>query len=228
MTDHVIEGLKRIGHQYAHAEKFWAWVTATLQPMNELESAFQQLLAIELPTAEGAALDLLGRIVGAPALILDAEALPLFGFDGQDNAQPFGETSNPTTGGHWRESGDTGASTVVLTEAMYRLAITAQILRNHNDCTPNEIIDIVGVLTSAPWAYVDGAMWIGIGMGAGGMSLLERRLIEEFLPRPAGVGLRFFAGWIDGFGWSDQPDSLGFGDTADTAVGGFWTEEIAA
>lgn len=228
MTDHVIEGLKRIGHQYAHAEKFWAWVTATLQPMNELESAFQQLLAIELPTAEGAALDLLGRIVGAPALILDAEALPLFGFDGQDNAQPFGETSNPAAGGHWRESDDTGASPVVLTEAMYRLAITAQILRNHSDCTPNEIIDIVGVLTSAPLAYVDGAMWIGIGMGAGGMSLLERRLIEVFLPRPAGVGLRFFSGWINGFGWADQPDSLGFGDTADAAVGGFWIEEIAA
>lgn len=226
-VDHVAEGLKRIGHQYGHSEKFRQWVAATLEPLNNLEAVFLSLLDLDLDTAEGVVLDLLGRIVGAPAIIPDALSLPLFGFDGQENAQPFGETGDLSIGGFWLESGDSGASAVVLDEAQYRIAIQAQILKNSSDCTPDQIIQIVNLLTSMPYVYVDGEMWIAIGLaGVDSLALFERRLIELFLPRPAGVGLRFFDMWIDGFGWDDQPDSLGFGDTSDPDVGGFWTEEI--
>lgn len=225
--DHVAAGLKRIGHQYGHSEKFRQWVAATLQPLNELEAAFLSLLDLDLDTAEGVVLDLLGRIVGAPAIIPDALPLALFGFEGQDNAQLFGDTTDAAIGGYWRESGDSGAGAVVLDEAQYRIAIQAQILKNSSDCTPDQIIAVINLLTSAPYVYVDGDMWIGIGLsGTESLALFERRLIQTFLPRPAGVGLRFFDHWIDGFGWADQPDSLGFGDTTDPDVGGFWIMEI--
>lgn len=225
--DHVTAGLKRIGHQYGHSEKFRQWITATLEPLNELEAAFLSLLDLDLDTAEGVVLDLFGRIVGAPAIIPDALPLPLFGFEGQDNAQPFGDTTDTAIGGYWRESGDSGASAVVLDEEQYRIAIQAQILKNSSDCTPDQIIEVINLFISVPYVYVDGEMWIGIGLaGTNSLVLLERRLIEVFLPRPAGVGLRFFDNWIDGFGWADQPDSLGFGDTTDPDVGGFWVTEI--
>jgi hypothetical protein len=225
--DHVATGLKRIGHQYGHSEKFRQWIAATLEPLNQLEAVFLSLLDLDLDTAQGVVLDLLGRIVGAPAIIPDALPLPLFGFDGQDNAQPFGDTTDTAIGGYWRESGDSGAGAVVLDEAQYRIAIQAQILKNGSDCTPDQIIEVINLLTSTHYVYVDGDMWIGVGLtGAESLALFERRLIEVFLPRPAGVGLRFFDNWIDGFGWADQPDSLGFGDTTDSGVGGFWTMEI--
>lgn len=115
----------------------------------------------------------------------------------------------------------------MLDEEQYRIAIQAQILKNSSDCTPDQIMEVINLLISVPYVYVDGEMWIGIGLaGTNSLVLLERRLIEVFLPRPAGVGLRFFDHWIDGFGWADQPDSLGFGDTTDPDVGGFWVTEI--
>lgn len=226
-VDHVTAGLKRIGHQYGQSEKFREWIAATLEPLNELEAVFLSLLDLDLDTAEGVVLDLLGRMVGAPAIIPDALPLPLFGFDGQDNAQPFGDTTDAAIGAYWRESGDSGASAVVLDEAQYRIAIQAQILKNSSDCTPDQIMEVINLLISALYVYIDGDMWIGVGLsGVGSLVLFERRLIEVFLPRPAGVRLRFFDGWIDGFGWADQPDSLGFGDTTDPDVGGFWVTEI--
>ena len=225
--DHRKEGLKRIGHQYAHSEKFWQFVEATLEPLNNIEAVFLSLLAIDLDTASGVVLDLLGRIVGAPSLIPDAIPIPLFGFDDQEEALAFGELDDPDVGGHWRELDDSGASAYALDEDQYRLAIKVQILKNSSDCTPDNIIEIIKLLTSAQFAYIDGQMWIGIGLSkVNPMTLLEIRLIEMFIPKPAGVRLRFFYNWFESFGWSDQLDSLGFGELDDPNVGGHWIEEI--
>jgi hypothetical protein len=45
------------------------------------------------------------------------------------------------------------------------------------------------------------------------------------LPKPAGVGVKFFTNWFESFGWEDQPDSLGFGELSNPNEGGFWIEE---
>jgi hypothetical protein len=191
--NHRIEGLKRIGHQYAHSEKFWQFVTTTLEPLNNLEAVFLSLLDIDLDTAYGVVLDLLGRIVGAPVLIPDLK----------------------------------GTGSFTLDEEQYRLAIKAQILKNSSDCTPDNIIEIIQLLTKAPFTYLDGDMWIGLGLSTvKPMTILEMCLIKLFIPRPAGVGIRFFGNWYESFGWVDQLDSLGFGEIGNPEVGGYWIEEV--
>lgn len=225
--NHVALGLRRIGHQYGQSEKFRQFVTATLQPLNDLEAAFLSLLNIDLDTAEGVVLELLGRIVGAPAIIENALPLPHFGFDGQQSALPFGETDDLAVGGYWLESGETGSSNLIIRDPEeYRRIIQLQILRNYSDCTPDEVIKVINLITDTPFIYVDGPMWIGLGLSDTGLTQLERRMIELFLPRPSGVGLRFLNGWIGGFGFADQPDSAGFGETDNPAAGGYWVREF--
>ena len=101
--NHVSAGLARIGNQYAHSQKFKQWVTAALEPLNNIEAAFLSLLNLDIDSAEGVVLRLFGRIVGAPEEIPDAIPLPFFGFEGQEGALGFGDTNDPDIGGYWAE-----------------------------------------------------------------------------------------------------------------------------
>jgi hypothetical protein len=65
--------------------------------------------------------------------------------------------------GFWRELDDSGASAYALDEDQYRLAIKVQILKIVVTA-PDNIIEIIKLLTSAQFAYIDGPMWIGIGL----------------------------------------------------------------
>ena len=219
---HVPLGLKRLGHQYSRSVKFRDFVQATLQPLNNLEAVFFSLLNIDLDTADGALLDLLGRIVGAPAVIQGLSAAPAFGFEGQINTLPFEEV-DASIGGYWDD--DTLQEQNFLSVEQYRKAVRVQILKNKSTCTPDEIIEIIKMITDIPFAYIDGSMWIGIGLGSEGISPLDQNLITLFLPKPSGVQLRFIENWIGGFGWVDQPDAQGFGEE-NPDLGGYWAVEL--
>ena len=180
----------------------------------------------DLDTAVGDQLKTIARWVGAPLAIPDAVPYELFGFDGQSNALTFGETGDPSIGGFWRESGMGSGSALPLPDSRLRQVIKAQIYRNRCDGTIGDAYTILNMVTSVTFFIFDSMqMWIGIGLSAG-PDLVEVELMRVMYPRPAGVGLKFFSGWIDGFGWADQPNSLGFGDTSDADIGGFWVEEL--
>ena len=202
-------------------------IQAAIEPLIDLRDELLELPEkYDIDTAEGDQLRTIGLWVGAPTVIPDAIALPLFGFDGQDNAQEFGDTSDPDVGGFWLESGLSGYTTATIDPVRYRAVIKAQIIKNQCDCTLDDAYTILGMVTEVPFVISDsGQMWIAVGLSSG-TPRIEYQLMRVMFPKPAGVELRFFDNWIDGFGWDDQPNSLGFGDTSDPDVGGFWTEEI--
>lgn len=187
--NHVNLGLRRIGHQYAHSDKFRQFVIATLEPLNNLEAVFLSLLGIDLATAEGVTLDVLGRIIGAPAIIDGAAPLPFFGFTDQSNSLGFGETDDPSAGGYFREWDEPSNGFIALDEADYRTALKAQTIRNTSDCTPDDIITVIRLLTSNPFVYSEQPMTIIIQPTTADFSLFEQTMIRLFAPRPAGVQL---------------------------------------
>ncbi|WP_151823843.1 MULTISPECIES: DUF2612 domain-containing protein [Acinetobacter] len=218
--------LKLITSQHRGKPKFEAMIRTTLQPIIDVRNAIQTLPShFDIETATGDQLVTLAKWVGAPTTTPNAVALPLFGFDGQPAALPFGETNNPSAGGFWRESGQTGNTTGTIETELLKKVIKAQIYRNSCGCSLFDAYKVLDFILNERYTVFDsGLMWIGIGVQSS-MAVTTRQLVRVMIPKPAGVGIKFFTNWFESFGWVDQPDSLGFGETGDTNKGGYWIEE---
>jgi len=223
--DIVKIGLSRHGHQYAESTLFRAWIAATLNPLINVQDAFFELLDIDVDTAEGVKLDLIGRIVGAPAAVPNAVAISgYFGFVGQDKSEAFGEFGDADWGGEWQEIGNPSYNRVLIPIAMQKTIIKAQILKNKSLCTPPEIIAITKLLLgdAVGFSYIEDEMIIAISPDVD-MNLFNKELLRLMLPIPMGVGFTAIGSITDDFGFKDQPSTLPMGDTANPAIGGYWS-----
>lgn len=221
----ISTGLGRHGHQYGESEKFRQWIRDTLTPLVEIQAAFFELLDIDLDTAEGVKLDLIGRLVGAPAYVPNVNPiLGRFGFKNQEFAETFGETDDSDIGGFWRNVGDASFTSQALTEAMYKQVIRAQIIKNSSLCTPPDIIKIARMLLPSDIAfeYIEYPMVVILALKVD-LSRFYIELLRMMLPRPCGVGIAIINGYYDDFGFKDQPYALPFGELDDPLIGGYWT-----
>lgn len=197
--DIIKTGRSRIGHQYGDSVKFKEFVTLTIEQLTDIQDAFFSLLDIDLDTAKGVRIDLIGRIVGAPAVIPSALPQPFFGFDEQPEALGFGELDDETVGGFWREVGQQSNIDYLLDYKAYKKAVHAKILANNSDCSPDDIINVVKLLTDdADVSYNEITMAIIIAP-AEPLNYQTIRLIEEIAPIPAGVSFAVLNGKYDDF-----------------------------
>lgn len=182
--------LSRHGHQYGHSPLYRDFIRATVSPIDDLQDVLFNLLDIDLATAKGIKLDLMGRIVGAPAVIADALPQPFFGFDDQEEALGFGEIDEPGAGGYFRESGQPSNIDWVLDSDTYRRVVDAQIIKNHSDCTPDEIIKTLQTTFGADFKfkYFEIPMAVIIAPEIN-LTMQYKQLIRSMLPMPAGVAL---------------------------------------
>lgn len=221
----VSTGLKRHGHQYGESDKFRQWIRDTLSPLISIQAAFFSLLDIDLDTAEGVKLDLIGRLVGAPAYVPNVNPIAgRFGFRNQELAETFGETDDSSIGGYWRNIRESSYSSQALTTEMYRKVIRAQIIKNSSLCTPPDIIKIARMLLpdDVTFEYVEYPMIIMLTLRVD-LSRFYVELLRLMLPRPCGVGMAIINGYYDDFGFKDQAYALPFGELDDPEIGGFWT-----
>lgn len=229
--DIVKIGLSRHGHQYGQSLLFRLWIAATLNPLINVQDAFLSLLEIDVDTADGVKLDLIGRIVGAPAAVPNAVAIKgYFGFVGQDDSEAFGEFDDADWGGEWQEIGYPSYNRVLIPMSMQKTIIKAQILKNKSLCTPPEIIAIAKLLlgNEVGFSYIEDEMVIVISPDVD-LDLFNKELLRLMLPIPIGVGFAVIGSIKDDFGFKDQPDTLPMGDTTNPAIGGYWStyrEEI--
>lgn len=220
----VKTGLKRHGHQYGESEKFRQWIRDTLEPLVEVQAAFFDLLDIDLDTAEGVKLDLIGRLVGAPAVIPNVVPAPFFGFADQEGALPFSEVSAPWEGGYWRDILQPSYNDYLLSAEMYRFVIRLQIIKNSSLCTPPDIIRIARRIISSDidFGYIDYPMAI-ILTPREPLSRLKVEMLKLMIPRPMGVGFAIIDGYYDDFGFADQDEALPLGEVDSPEVGGHWS-----
>ncbi len=223
--DIVKKGLGRHGHQYGESLKFRAWIKATLNPLLNIQDVFFDLLNIDLDTAEGVKLDLIGRIVGAPAVVPRSRVLAgFFGWEDQDAALGFGELDDPEAGGYWREVGQPSYGDGILSAEMYKKVIRAQIIKNSSLCTPPDIIKIARMMIddNIDFRYIERTMTVIIAPSSH-LSRYNIELLKLMLPRPSAVGIITVNGYYDDFGFKDQDAALGFGELDDPEAGGYWS-----
>lgn len=225
--DIVKTGLSRHGHQYGQSLLFRLWIAKTLNPLINVQDALFQLLDIDVDTAEGVKLALIGRIVGAPAVAPNAVPIPgYFGFVEQDESLPMGELYDRSFGGYWLEMGQPSYKDALIEPSMYKTVIKAQILKNKSNSTPPEIIEIAKMFIGdgVRFKYVEKPMAIILAPEID-LTRYEIQLVRMMIPRPMGVGIAVLNGTYDDWGFKGQPDTLPLGDSANPSIGGFWTTE---
>lgn len=224
--DIIKNGLSRHGHQYGQSLLFRLWIKKTLNPLIDIQDAFFQILDIDIDNAEGVKLNLIGRIVGAPAVV--PNSIPIdgyFGFVEQDASEPMSELYNKDFGGYWLEMGQPSYKDQVINPDLYKTVIKAQILKNKSLCTPPEIIEIAKMfINNVNFKYIERSMVI-ILKPERDMSRYEIQLIRIMLPRPMGVGIAVLNGAYDDWGFKGQPNTLPLGDSNDPSIGGYWSTE---
>ena len=225
--DIVKTGLSRHGHQYGQSLLFRLWIAKTLNPLINVQDALFQLLDIDVDTAEGVKLALIGRIVGAPAVVPSAVAIDgYFGFVDQEASEPMSELYDKSFGGYWLEMGQPSYKDQLIDPSLYKTVIKAQILKNKSNCTPPEIIEIAQMFfgEGVRFRYIERPMAIILAPEID-LTRYEIQLVRMMTPRPMGVGIAVLNGTYDDWGFKNQPDALPMGESDDPSIGGFWTTE---
>lgn len=225
--DIVQTGLSRHGHQYGESTLFRLWLAKTLNPLINVQDALFQLLDIDVDTAEGVKLALIGRIVGAPAVVPSAVAIDgYFGFVDQEASEPMSELYDKSFGGYWLEMGQPSYKDQLINPSLYKTVIKAQILKNKSNCTPPEIIGVAQLLfgEGVRFRYIERPMAIILAPEID-LTRYEIQLVRMMIPRPMGVGIAVLNGTYDDWGFKNQPDALPMGESDDPSIGGFWTTE---
>lgn len=170
----------------------------------------ENLLNIGL--AEKSHLDFIGGIVGQPRFLSDFNTEPYFGFDRSYQSKSFGSSEDPEVGGYWNSrSYFNTASSRKLNDDEYRRLIKARAIYNQSNCTANDLLEVVNLITNSRNNTVQilrhGLIQINTDDKSGILSYFVDRLYNEdnILPIAAGVrvGLEEVAGSGGGGGNSN-------------------------
>lgn len=184
--------LSLITSQHRKKPNFYASVKASIDPLVDIINYFESLNGkFDLSTATGDQLQIIADWVGAPNAIPNAIPIPFFGFDDQLGALEFGEVSDPTIGGYWREEGLGDSTAKVMDVELFRKVIFAKILLNQSDCTEQSAIDILTLVLSKKFKFTDNLNMTITFTFFESYEVWERELVKLIFPLPSGVRLIF-------------------------------------
>jgi len=204
----------RIYAQYRNKPKAVAWFDIAQRLGGDLDAAAQAVRrSYDIDTAEGEALDVIGRIVVVPrSFLADVPMSP--GLFALTDGDEFGDTEamfSPLTISQDQE----------LADELYRIVIRAKIIKNTGDATIENIL--YGMNFLLPNAQVlrvaDGENMTFSIEFYGEISNLERfaLLNATLVPKPQGVE---FSGFLEGLGISEFGDeSAEFGRESAEFIG---------
>ena len=149
---------------------------------------------LNLDLAEKSHLDFIGNIVGQPRFLSDFNTEPYFGFDGSYQSKTFGSALDPEVGGYWNSrSYFNTATSRQLNDDEYRRLIKARAIYNQSNCSGNDLLEVVNLITNSKNNTVQlmrhGLIQINTDDTTGILSYFVDRLYNEdnILPIAAGV-----------------------------------------
>lgn len=154
----------------------------------------QNILNIDL--AEKYHLDFIGGLVGQPRLLVGFNTEPYFGFKNSYQGETFGSAENPLVGGYWNSrSYFNTATSRVLNDDEYRRIIKARAIFNQSNCTCNDLVEVINLITNRDDNTVQtvkhGLINIKTKDETGLLSYFVDRLplLDNILPVAAGVSV---------------------------------------
>ena len=193
MDDKKIGDYKKlITSQHRLKPKYIAMIEAVNSPLVDCFNFLNNLHShYDVDTATDPYLETLARWTGTPLIIPGAAQLEYFGFIDQENALTFGEVGDPSVGGYFRESGQSGTSGLVPTGEFLRRLIQAKILKNHSTGNINETREILSlVLNHSEFRVTDNKdMTVSFINQSSYFTDVDKILIRMFFPLPSGAEL---------------------------------------
>lgn len=192
MDDKTIGDYKKlITSQHRSKAKFIAMIEAVNSPLVDCFNFLNNLHShYDVDSANGPYLETLARWTGTPLIIPGAAQLEYFGFIDQENALTFGEIDDPSIGGYFRESGQSGTGGLVPKGQFLRNLIKAKILKNTSTGNINQTLEIFNlVLNHKQFKVIDNKNMTVTFKFLTRESYSDKILVQLFFPLPAGVSL---------------------------------------
>lgn len=229
--DHLELAVERAVTQFKESVNFIGYLKALLVEANNLEEVFTSLLTERwIDTAVGRQLDILGKIVGQPRVIVNATQLFYFGFSPNAGAQSFGDINDPSVGGRFRSIGESTTGNRVLTDAEYREYIKIRIVKNSITPTMLAMQEFFQTLLNTPNInIIDNPMFYIVQIGKV-LDPNEKAFLQNatVIPKVAAVGVEYqeYNPDLPVFGFNGVAGSAGFGDLNDPLIGGYFASLI--
>lgn len=104
---------------------------------------------LSIDAAENFHLDFIGKLVGQDRFLVGFNAETYFGFEGSYKSDTFGVSGAPYVGGYWNSRSYFNAATARrLSDDEYRRIIKARIISNHSNCSPNDLLEVINLITN--------------------------------------------------------------------------------
>ena len=152
----------------------------------------QSILNVDL--SQGWQLDFIGNIVGQNRILVDFNDNVYFGFDKAYRSETFGSTLDPFIGGYWNSRSYFNKATAkTLNDEEYRRVIKARVIFNSSNCTSNDLLEVLNLLTnnntSSTQIISHGLIAIRTNDTTGLLNYFVSRLtaLDNILPIAAGV-----------------------------------------
>ena len=220
-VDYLAQAAELTTAQFKERDIFNRYLTLLIQGQVELQLVLKSLMQKRsLDNAEGAQLDVIGRIVGQPRQLFDSVIIRYFGFTGATGASPYKSVSNTErTFGPWKSVKDSLLGFRELNDEEYRRLLKLKIIKNTSDASITSFSDGVSILFGVENidyqedylpSLSEGSATVTINLGrdyndprkAAFSGLDEISLAERFLNTPLGVRvvyqdpLTFFANFV--------------------------------
>lgn len=215
----------RYTQQFKNKPNFDSLVETWLQESAELQDVLSGIDDIKyIDNAEGVQLDNIGEIVGQPRLLIDADLIAFFGFQGLSISRSYGDLTDASKGGRWKGLEESSTGNIELSDEEYRLFIRAKIIRNSTVATTEDVIESLKFLFQADRVHLledTGPASYRAAVGKV-LSQQEKNLIKyeyedgvkrNLLVKPAGVRVDNFSEYNPEqfFGFSGVQGAAGYG-----------------
>ena len=104
---------------------------------------------LNIDAAEKWHLDFIGSLVGQKRLLVGYNAESYFGYKNSYKSETFGSSLNPAVSGYWNSrSYFNTASARRLNDEEYRRLIKTRIIFNQSNCSSNELLEVINLITN--------------------------------------------------------------------------------
>lgn len=229
VIDYTEEARTRVTEQFKEQPVFDRYVQLLTKAQIDLENTFKDLLQLrDIDTANGAQLDIIGRIVGQDRELIAADLYDFFGMQGAINAFSMGDFTDLNVGGIFYSYGIDLGGNVELDDETYRSFIRAKIFKNITNSTPEQFITAIKLIFGLDKVSIihdgDGVAIVLLG---GQLTNFQRVLLtyisysqgypSRLIPKTVGVKINFGEFLPNQyFGFQDSPGALGFGEESGT------------
>ena len=200
MRYHDQQANSHLASQFGDSEQFIKWLSEKMASYDNAQEWLDYAQAnLDVYSAEGFWLDVIGLIVGQSRTVPNAIPVEYFGFIGQAAVKGFGQA-------RLKKDSDPRASSSVLGDAEYRIVIFGRIINNYANSTKPGIAESLSLLFSTTEINIENISSASIRVYTmRELTTTQIALITSLnlLPKAAGVS-------IEGVSYSQPSDTFGF------------------